>query len=177
MGGLPGLLDQILGAMGVHLAPGMAAIAALLLFLLFLPRIWRSQRGEEAVRILKRAVQERREERERQEQLAFSIVQGNAFGLWLLAREAIVQGRHTFARQVIAALRQTGKLKPELAGLERQLAGPEGPRDPLEAGVRIERLLENGVVAEAERLLEEAERRWPGDPAWPELRARTLKQG
>ena len=60
----------------------------------------------------------------------------------------------------------------ERAGLEAQLAGPEGPRDPIHAAVRIERALGLGGVEEAGRLLEEAERRWPGDEAWPELRGR-----
>lgn len=172
MGGLQGMVDQILGVLGFHPAPGVVALCALAVFMLFLPRIWSSQRGEEALRILKRASQERMAERERQEQLALSKVQGNPNGLWLVAREAMAQGRTAFARQVLAELKATGKLPLERAGLEAQLAGPEGPRDPIQAAVRIERALGLGGVEEARRLLEEAERRWPQDEAWPELRQR-----
>lgn len=172
MGAQPGMIERILGVLGLHPAPGVVALCALGVFVLFLPRIWSSQRGEEALRILKRASQERMAEREQQEQLALSKVQGNPNGLWLLAREAMAQGRSNFARQVLAELKSTGKLPLERAGLEAQLAGPEGPRDPIHAAVRIQRLLGLGGVEEARRLLEEAERRWPGDEAWPELRLR-----
>lgn len=172
MGGQPGMMQQILGVLGLHPAPGVVALCALGVFVLFLPRIWSSQRGEEALRILKRASQERMAEREQQEQLALSKVKGNPNGLWLLAREAMAQGRNNLARQVLAELKATGKLPLERAGLEAQLAGPEGPRDPIHAAVRIERSLGLGGVEEARRLLEEAERRWPGDEAWPELRQR-----
>ena len=141
MGAQPGMIEQILGVLGLHPAPGVVALCALGVFVLFLPRIWSSQRGEEALRILKRASQERMAEREQQEQLALSKVQGNPNGLWLLAREAMAQGRSNFARQVLAELKSTGKLPLERAGLEAQLAGPEGPRDPIHAAVRIQRLL------------------------------------
>lgn len=171
MGGLANLLNAILEILGLHLAPGRAAAAAVAIFVLLLPWIWRSMRADEAVRILKRASHERREERERQETRALGTVKGNPNGLYLLAQEALRQGRNSLARQAAEQLKETGKLPHEHARLLIQMNG-ESPKTPEEAGIRAEKFLRAGQVEEAEQILSAGRRRWPDSPVWAEVESR-----
>ena len=171
MGGIANLLNAILEVMGLHLEPGTASVGALIVFVLLLPWIWRSQRGDEAVRILKRASHERRVEREALESLALAKVAGNPNGLWLVANEALRQGRMQLARTAADQLRQTGKLFREWQLLMIQIEG-ELPKTPEEVAIRAERLLESGQVEQAEQLLSSGRQRWPQSPAWAEVERR-----
>jgi hypothetical protein len=161
------LLNAALQIVGFSPKPWTAPALLGAFLLVSLPWIYQSQRGEEAVRIFRRAAHERSADRARMEAEALMKVSGNAPGLIKLAREALDRGRPDLTDEALRRLREIGPLPPEALLLERQARSAQALAHTVEeAMVRVERLTEYGMRAEAEKIRAYAARRWPTEPAF-----------
>jgi hypothetical protein len=93
---------------------------------------------------------------------AFSLAKGKPRALVDLAERAMHNGQVDVWRRALAELEATGKLELDLVRLRRKVAGPDKRvRDPLQAAVRIERLIEAGLVVGARETLDELAKSHP----------------
>lgn len=162
MAALVQLVQSLLQIVGVSPKPWAAPALVGAFLLVMLPWIYQSQRGEEAVRIFRRAAHERVTDRTRLESEALLRVSGNVTGLMKLAREALNQGRPSVTEEALRRMREIGPLPPEALLLERQLRSAQAlAHTPEEAMVRIERLIEYQMQGEAEKIQAYARKRWP----------------
>lgn len=166
------LLNSVLQIAGFSPKPWAAPALLGAALVVMLPWIYQSQRGEEAIRIMRRASHERSADRARMEAEALLKVSGNAPGLIKLARAALDQGRPDLTDEALRRLREIGPLPPEALLLERQARSAQALAHTVEeAMVRIERAQEYGMPAEAERIRAYAARRWPEEPFFRQLPA------
>ena len=168
MRGLPGLVETVLDALGVHLQPWMAPLAVVAVFALAWPLLRLNLKTDNARRLLKRAARERGEAREKLEQEALSLAGNRPDGLVVVANTALEQGRMALARQAMERLRATGKNLPALRRIERAIDGPQ-PATALEAALVVERLVQAGMTEEARGRLAKFRERWPEDPELRDL--------
>lgn len=162
-GGLAGLVETLLGLVGLTLEPWMAPAALLFVVILAWPWIRLNLRTDEARRLLKQAARATGAERDRLEADALARVEGRPDGLVVVAETALAQGRAALARAAVDRLRATGKRPTDVRRIERTLEGP-APATPMEACLLVERLLGLGMVDEARARWEKARARWPEDP-------------
>ena len=113
------------------------------------------------------------EEREAAVEAAFKLSGGRPRALVDLAERAMQNGQIDVWRRALDQLEATGKLELDLIRLRRKVAPPDKrPRDPLQAAVRIERLIEAGLVVGARETLQALEESHPGSPELAELERR-----
>jgi hypothetical protein len=166
---MPAILDLVstlLRALGVHTEPWVLPAVGFAVVLVLSPFALVNQRTARARRVLQRAAQAGGAERERLEREAMAEVAGRPDGLIVIAEDALKAGRGALAREAVAQLRATGKRPSDLRRLERELDGPAqaaGPKTPLEAALKVERLLAAGMREPAREALEAARRKWPED--------------
>lgn len=173
MGGVASFVSSLFQMIGVQPPSWVMPLVVMMILAFVLPNTIASQRGDDALKLIRRASMERLTERERLEAEALNRVDKDAEGLLRVARDALERGRPRLAREALDRLKRTGKLPRETALMERMVGAEEtSARTPEEAAIRIERALENGLPAEAQRLLGPARARWPEDPSWDELAAR-----
>lgn len=170
-GGLAGLVETLLGLVGLTLEPWMAPAALLFLVVLALPWIRSNVRTDDARRLLKQAARASGAERDRLEAEALARVEGRPDGLVVVAEAALAQGRTAVARAAVERLRATGKRPTDVRKIERALEGP-APATPMEAVLLVERLLGLGMTEEARLRWEKAHARWPEDADLAALVAR-----
>ena len=168
MRGLPGLVGNLLDALGVHLQPWMAPLAIVVLIAVAWPLLRLNIKTDDAQRLLKRASRERGEAREKLEREALELVGDRPDGLVVIANTAIELGRMALARQAMERLRATGKNLPTLRRIERAIDGPQ-PATALEAALVVERLVKAGMMDEAQERLRRFKERWPDDPELRDL--------
>ncbi len=167
MGGMTEAVGQLLAAAGITLPPWAVPAFALALMVLLLPRLLRNMRTGQARKLLGRSRVAEGAEREAIEAQALALVAGHGPGLLGVAEEALRINRKPLARAAIAQLAQLPDLGP---GLKRELRRLHAALqdDPLAKAptpeavvILVEQLVENGMVAEAERKLAHARKRWP----------------
>ena len=113
------------------------------------------------------------EERNAAIEAAFKLSGARPRALVDLAERAMQNGQIDVWRRALAEPEATGKLELELIRLRRKVSGPDTrPRDPLQAAVRIERLIEAGLVVGARETLEALAASHPDGPELRELEQR-----
>lgn len=170
MGGLGQLVSAIIGASEGVVPHWVWPVALVLLLALAAPSIRRNAQTNAARRRLRTAGRLRGAEREAEEDAVFASVRDNREGLIVFADLALAEGRRRLVPDVIARLRELGGREVEVRRLQRELEGPQ-PATALEALLLLERLVGQGLRAEAERRHHAALARWPDDD---ELRAFSL---
>lgn len=153
MSGITDALLQLLGALGVPIHPWTLPALALVVMGVLSPLILKNLKTGKARKLLKRARILGGAERQRLEAAALDEVGEQPMGLVAVAEEALRLGRKALAREAVARLARTGKARAHLRRLRREI-----DPDPLPATVDatvlvIERLLEGGLVDEADRRL------------------------
>ncbi|TVQ86201.1 MAG: hypothetical protein EA397_20430 [Deltaproteobacteria bacterium] len=136
------------------------------------PAWWRSVAVRQIKGHLRRAARAHSEaEREREIEGAFRRAGHHARRLVDLAEHAGRAGLPLVRRRAIEALESSGRLPLEAARL-RRADGPPPPkvRDMEEVNIRVHLLMERELWAAAEEVLDEAERRFAGDPELAALR-------
>lgn len=168
MGGGGGILQAItdlLGALGIELAPWMGPVFAVTVMIILLPWILKNMKTSSARKLLKKASLEGGEKRLEMEQKAIEMVADNPEGLMALAEECMRRGRYGVARQALSRIpeddtqrrRQRRRMLLEMA--------PRQPETPEAAALVVERLRGEGLAEEASARLSKAMRRWPENPA------------
>lgn len=161
--GLPGLIDALLNALGVHPAPWVGSVGVVVVALLALPMVRKNLRTDKARRLLKESGRARGGERDRLEAEALAVVDDEVHGLIVVGDTALAMGRKALAEQALARLRgRRGVPREATVRLERGL-DPDAPATPLEALLRVERLREAGAHAAVDEVLRRARERWPGE--------------
>ncbi|MCB9765071.1 MAG: hypothetical protein H6739_35180 [Alphaproteobacteria bacterium] len=161
-------LNLMLSALGLKLAPWMAPLAAALLALLFLPLYRVNFRTKQARKRMVRAGAARPEQRDALTAEALGLVTGNPMGLIVVAEEALNRGMRPVAEEAVRQLAETGKRRPELRRLQRQLSD-ERPTTAEAEAAAIEHLLESGMREKARERLQRARERFPGAEALAEI--------
>ncbi|MFT4979840.1 MAG: hypothetical protein ACI8S6_005752 [Myxococcota bacterium] len=162
-GGITQSITSLLLALGIELPPWGMPAAALVLMVLLLPWILKNMKTSRARKLLKRATMESGAARDAMEQEALSLVSDNPTGLLAFADECVRRGRYGLARAALGRLPEGDtKLERERRRLLTQMA-PLEPATAEAAAAAIERFLSEGLVEEAERRLQRAQRRWPED--------------
>ena len=167
MGGGGGILQAItdlLGALGIELAPWMGPVFAVTVMIILLPWILKNMKTSSARKMLKRASLEGGAKRLEMEQKAIDMVADNPEGLMALAEECRRRGRYGVARQALSKIpegdvarrRQRRRMLVEMA--------PRQPETPEAAALVVERLRGEGLADEASARLTKAMRRWPESP-------------
>lgn len=169
--GLIGLVETLLGLLGLHLQPWMAPAGVLLVVALAWPLMRSNFETDDARKLLKHAQRETGAERQRLEGQALLKVRGKPVGLVVVAETALQVGRTDLARAAIDQLRATGKRPVDVRRLERILEGPQ-PGTALEAALTVERLAQAGMKDEAREKLARYRQRWPADEELAGLEAR-----
>ena len=117
----------------------------------------------------------RADERERQD-LAASVLRlaaGRPRRLGTVVRQAIHYDQRRLRDEALAALEATGAAELEVKHLRRMIQpAPVRFRDALEASIRVEKLLEEGLHVAAREQLQAALAAFPGDPELVALEAR-----
>lgn len=156
MSGMSGITDalvQLLEALGVPIHPWTLPALALVVMGLLSPLILKNLKTGKARKLLKRARILSGAERQRLEAAALDEVGDHPMGLVAVAEEALRLGRKALARDAVARLARTGKARGHLRRLNREI-DPDPLPPTVDATVLvIERLLEGGLVDEADRRL------------------------
>lgn len=112
-------------------------------------------------------------EREAAVEAAFRLSGGRPRALVDLAERAMQNGQMDVWKRALAELEATGKLELDLIRLRRKTAPPDKrPRDPLQAAVRIDRLIEAGLIVGARETLDALVESHPDSPELYELEVR-----
>lgn len=170
MGGLGQLVSAIIGASEGVVPHWVWPLAFVLLLALAAPSIRRNAQTNAARRRFRNAGRLRGAEREAEEDGVFASVRDNREGLIVFADLCLAEGRRRLVPDVISRLRELGGREVDVRRLKRELEGPQ-PATALEALLLVERLVAQGLRAEAERRHQAALARWPDDA---ELRAFSL---
>ena len=169
-------IADLLATMGITLPPwGMPALA-LAVFILLLPAIWRNLNTGQSRTLLKRASVLEGAERKALEDKAFKVVWDNPPGLVALVKEAHDRGRNQVRDAALARLFELDPSSKEGRRLRKEFE-PKLPTSSVEMEIIIERLVDTGMVENAQARLVQARRKWPAEAAaWDALEAR-LSQG
>jgi hypothetical protein len=163
MGGLGQLVSALIAA-SEGVVPHWMWPAGLGVFVLVAaPSMLRNMRTDAARKLFRTATRLRAAERVAQEDEALRRVAGNRDGLVVLADLALQEGRPRIVPEVLAQLGALGGREPDLRRLHREVQGPQ-PATSMEAVLLVERLVEHGLLDEAERRLLAAIERWPTEP-------------
>jgi len=162
------LVETFLQVTGIQLQAWMAPVFFLGLGVLLFPAIRRAHRTGKARKRLRLIPYRRLAERQRLEDESLALVKGNPAGQLAVAEEALRLGRKALATKALEALAASGKHRAECQRLQRELEQPAG-HSALEATAAIEHLVEAGLLEEARRRRELAQRRWPTVDSWPEI--------
>lgn len=165
-------LNDVVGAFGLELEPWMAPLFAVCIALLVLPAYRKNFHTKKARKKVQAASVSGGEERKQLERESFELVDGNPFGLMVVAEEAHKRGMRPLAERALRALDATGKRRVEAKALRIKL-GLERAITAEGEAVAIENLLDAGLVERAAERLEAAERAFPGHEALHGLRERT----
>ena len=168
MGGGGGILQAVtdlLGALGIELAPWMGPAFAITMMIILLPWILKNMRTSSARKMLKKASLEGGKKRAEMEQRAIDMVADNPEGLMALAEECMRRGRYVVARRALAKIpEQDVKRRRQRRRMLMEMA-PRQPETPEAAALVVERLRGEGLAEEATVRLGKAMRRWPESPA------------
>lgn len=159
------LLVSLWQAMGWDVPGWVAPSVVMGLVLLLLPWILRNQRTARARRVMTRAFAASSiADRDAEEALALRETWDNPDGLLVVGQMAAERGRAPVVERVVARLGELGARPAEAARLAAALA-PAAPRVATldEAVLRIERMLDNGLLTQAGAALAEARARYPED--------------
>lgn len=159
------LLVSLWTALGWDVPGWVAPTVVMGLVLLLLPWILRNQRTARARRVMTRAFAATSvRERDAEEALALRETWDNPDGLLVVGQMAAERGRRPVVDRVVERLAELGARPADAARLAAALAPVAPPVATLdEAVLRIERMLENGLLAQAGAALTEARARYPED--------------
>lgn len=171
MRGLAKTISLLLSALGLQTSPWVLPAIIVVAALVLWPTIQKSQKVDRAVKTVRSTSARAAADRERIGQEALSAVQDDPIGLVQVAEEAVRVGDKALARAAVARLMETGKRPQDARRILRSLEA-DAPRLPVEVAVRVEPLLDAGMLAEARRRLEDGLARWPQDADLLELKQR-----
>lgn len=169
MGGLYGLVDGMLRAAHITLAPWMGPAVAVAVALLTSPWWWGNQRVDRARRLVTRSQAASLAERARLDAEVDRLLAGRPDRMLTLAEFALANGRTDLGERLLAELERRGVRGEGVRRLRRSLEPPVPPTALL-AALRVERMRAEGLDAEADRLLARALARWPADAELQRLR-------
>lgn len=169
MGGLYGLIDGMLRAAHVTLAPWMGPAAAVAVALVTSPWWWGNQRVDRARRLVTRSQVASPAERARLDAEVDRMLAGRADRMLTVAEFALANGRKDLGERLLAELEARGARAEAVRRLRRSLE-PPAPPTALLAALRVERMRAEGLDEEADRVLDRALVRWPEDPELQRLR-------
>ena len=166
MGGLVNMFNALTTIFGIRITtPWVPPLIMLSLFLVFLPRIWNSQREGEVRRKLTRASMERRDERQRQEQVLIDSLAKEPGALLAIAETGLQMNRPDLARAAMARVPESMQATPRARAIWRQLDPPvEMPKTLDEGLLKAERLIQSGAYDSARELLGRMEGQWGMEP-------------
>lgn len=166
MGGLVNMFNALATIFGVRVStPWLPPLIMLGFFVVFLPKIWNSQREGEVRRKLARASMERRDERERQEQILLDSLAKEPSALLSIAETGLQMNRADLARAAMSRVPDTLQQTPRAQAIWRQLNPPvEMPKTLDEGLLKAERLIQSGAFDSAREVLGRLESRWGMDP-------------
>jgi len=176
MRGLSSAITGLFKSLTAMDIPSWAVFGALALLAWYLvPKLAHSMEMDRARRIVKNANMGDGTSMESAKERALKVAGEDPQGLFLLAEEAVRQGRDDLAREAIGRLRATGKRPKEVTRLERELLGPL-PGTVIEAVIVVESHLESGTWALARQKLTRFRTRWPDDPELTALSERLERE-
>ncbi len=162
------LWERLLLGVGITPQPWMLPALLLLLGAVSWPWVRRTQRIGRARKALARADRAHGEERRQHQQAALDLVGDHPMGLVGVVEEALRRHQSPLAADALERLQATGKERVHVKRLEARVYGP--PPVSIEAELAaVERLLVEGMVAQACGRLARARRRWPDEPRLLEL--------
>lgn len=164
---------EVMQALSALLPPEALAAVGAVVLLVMAPFWLDSMRGKQIRGAVRRMVRADPETRAALVDRVMSLAGTRPHRLVTLAQHAIKYDQRDVRDAAIAALEATGRAPQDVKRLRAEIEKPPiTHRDPLEAIVKIEGLLDQGLVVAAAEHLDAAERRFPGDPELAALRRR-----
>jgi signal transduction histidine kinase len=132
---------------------------------LALPFWFESVRDKQLRGLVRRMVRASEAERAQLVRRAFELAAGRPRRLGTLVRQAIHYDQRRLRDEALAALEATGQAPADVKHFKTLIApAPIRFRDPIEAAVRIDQLLQQGLHVAAREQLQAAEQAFPGEP-------------
>lgn len=163
-------LKDLVALLGWDLPPWALSAFLLCVALPFFPGFYRNSRTKRARKRLA-ALSLGGALTTEQEDEILGLVQNNPFGLVVVVEEAHKRGMKRLCTRALDDLRATGKKVGERKRLER-LLGLDKPTTLDAEVLAVERLLETGLVQQAQVRLDAALARWPDHPELVDLSER-----
>lgn len=173
MRGLAKTISLLLSALGIQTSPWVVPLVIVAAAMLLWPAIQKGQKVDRAVKSLRSTSVRAPADREALGNQALDEVKDDPSGLVQVAEEAVRVGDKALAKAAVNRLMELGKRPQDARRILRSLE-VDAPRMAVEVAVRVEPLLESGMLVEARRRLDDGLLRWPEDADLQDLNTRLL---